>query len=247
MSADSDRPRAEMSIALSRALVLADEVEQFPLGKCGPSDDPDMQTAYLYGFRDVAKRFLASLRRIGDPDLSEQIAGLDPSPEFITGAYDLKADLAGIIDYLRDVAANPAYETGLVNNGLFVDSAIISQLGSARCEFDLTKLIGFCDELNDSYRRGNYLACALLIRAVMNHVPPIFGVQTFEQVVASSGRSVKALLGRLQDESRPIADLHTHILIRARESLPTKHQIEPYKAMFEILLHEILSKTEAVA
>jgi hypothetical protein len=35
-----------------------------------------MQTAYLYAFRDVAKRFLAAAKRLDDPDLSELIVGL---------------------------------------------------------------------------------------------------------------------------------------------------------------------------
>jgi hypothetical protein len=82
----------------------------------------------------------------------------------------------------------------------------------------------------------------LLIRAVMNHVAPIFGEQTFAGVVASSGKSVKAILSRLEDGARPIADLHTHMHIRQRESLPSKNQIEPYKASFEILVQEIVAR-----
>ena len=128
---------------------------------------------------------------------------------------------------------------------MFLDEGNILELKSIRGRFDFAKLIQFCEELNDSYRRRNYLACMLLIRAVLNHVPPIFGAQTFGQVVANSGKSVKTVLSSLEDEARPIADLHTHILIRARESLPTKNQVEPYKASFEILIHEILAKATA--
>ncbi|MEA1934755.1 MAG: hypothetical protein U9N60_10075 [Thermodesulfobacteriota bacterium] len=62
-----------MSTALSQTIKLADEIEKFPLGNCGPSDDPDKQTAFLYAFRDMAKRFVASAKRIGDPDLSEMM------------------------------------------------------------------------------------------------------------------------------------------------------------------------------
>lgn len=40
--------------------------------------------------------------------------------------------------------------------------------------------------------------------------------------------------------NRPIADLHTHILMRKRESLPSRNQVEPYKASFELLLHEVI-------
>jgi hypothetical protein len=219
------RQRTGMSPTLSLALEVAAEIESFPLGKCGPSDDPDMQTAYLYGFRDIAKRFLAAAKRIGDPDLSELIVGLDPSPEYNTDAYDLKGDLIGVIDYLREVAKNPEYEIGVTNNSAFLDQGIVSQLKSIKPPpYDFIKFARFCEELNDAYRRGNYLSCTLLIRAVMNHVPPIFGVQNFNQVVANSSRSIKAVLSRLEDEARPVADLPTHMLIRFKESIPTKHQ-----------------------
>ena len=66
--------------------------------------------------------------------------------------------------YLREAATNPEYESGVINNSAFLDQGVISQLKTARpSAFDIKKLVRFCEELNDSYRRGNYLACALLI------------------------------------------------------------------------------------
>ncbi len=231
-----------MSSALSKAIEYADEIAAFPLGNCGPSDDPDMQTAYLYSFRDLAKQFVAAAKRIGDPDLSEQLSNLDTSPEFITDAYDLRAELFGIIDYLREAAENPKYQEEARNNSAFLNAEVLLELKSiSSSNYDIKKLVAFCDELNDSYGRANYLSCVLLLRAVMNHVPPIFGHSTFSQVVANSGRSIKSVLSHLEDQARPIADFHTHILIRKKEQLPTKHQIEPYKSSFEILIQEIIT------
>ena len=232
-----------MSTALSQAIKFADDIESFPLGNCGPSDDPDKQTAYLYGFLDIAKRFIASAKRIGDPDLSEQLSNLNSSAEFITEAYDLRAELFGIIDYLREAAENPEYQQEAKNNSAFLNSDVLLELKDISSDkYDVKKLVAFCDELNDSYGRANYLCCVLLIRAVMNHIPPIFGFNTFTQVVTNSGKSVKAVLSHLEDQARPIADLHTHILIRKKEQLPSKHQIEPYKPSFEILIQEIIAR-----
>lgn len=232
-----------MHTALSQAIKFADEIEKFPLSNCGPSNDPDMQTAYLYAFRDLAKRFVASAKRIGGTDLSSMIDNLNTSPDFITDAYDLRAELFGIIDYLKDVSANPNYQIEAVNNVSFLNNEILFELKSIENKkFDTKKLVKFCEELNDSYGIGNYLSCALLIRAVMNHIPPIFRAENFSQVVANSGRSIKAVLTHLEDQARPIADLYTHILIRSKEQLPSKHQIEPYKPSFEILIQEIIVK-----
>lgn len=60
--------------ALTLATQLADEIDQYPLGRCGPSDAPDMQYAYAAGFYDIASCFVAAVERVGDPDLSEMVA-----------------------------------------------------------------------------------------------------------------------------------------------------------------------------
>ena len=106
---DMDEKGQTVPTALARAMELADDLERFPLGKCGPSDDLDEQTAYLYAFLDVARPFVAAIKRIGDPDLSEQVSGLVLDIGEITEAYTLKADLQGVIDHLREVAADPTY------------------------------------------------------------------------------------------------------------------------------------------
>lgn len=91
-----------MSTLIERINKLSNEIENFPLGKCSPSDDPDEQTAYLYSFKDLSKRFVASLQRLDDSKLEKMLESIDLNPEFITEAYDLKADLQTIIDYLND-------------------------------------------------------------------------------------------------------------------------------------------------
>jgi hypothetical protein len=230
-----------MTTALSLAIQLADEIEKFPLGNCGPSDDPDMQTAYLYGFRDIAKRFVAAVKRIGDPDLSNMLGQLDASPEFITGAYDLRTELFVIIDHLRQAIQNPTYIDDVANNAAFLNTDVLIKRKAIKgARLDTTKLVKMCEELNDAYGRGNYISSVLLLRAIINHVPPVFGASTFSEAVAHQGRSVKAILTRLNEDARPIADLHTHFLMRATEQLPTKNQIEPYKAGFEVLIQEVI-------
>ncbi len=230
-----------MPNALERALKLANEIEGFPLGKCGPSDDPDMQTAYLYGFLGMVRPFVAAVKRIGDPDLSEQVSKLNLDIDYITEAYTLQGELQGVIDQLREASADPTYGNSVKSNAAFLEPSVLNALRQAKPQkFDCTKLLRFCEELNDAYGRGNYLSCALLLRGIMNHVPPVFGCQTFAQVVAQSGKSLKTVFERLEENARPIADLHTHAIIRAKESLPTRHQVEPYKASFELLIQEVI-------
>lgn len=91
-----------MSKLLDRIKMLSEEVANFPLGNCSPSDDPDMQSACLYSFKDLAKRFVASLKRLDDLRLTKILESIDLNPDHITEAYDLKAELQTVIDYISD-------------------------------------------------------------------------------------------------------------------------------------------------
>lgn len=233
-----------MTTALDLSTKLADDIEQFPLGKCGPSDDPDMQYAYTTGFLDIARRFVGAIKRIGDPDLSEMVSSLDLDISYhVAEAHDLRRELYVVIDALKEVSANPEYSNNVASNAAFLNPDLLMRLKALpTSQFDVIKLVRICEELNDAYARGNYITACLLVRAVINHIPPVFGVTTFKDVVSQSGRSIKAILSRLEDDARPIADLHTHMMIRKAEQLPTKNQIEPYKSAFEILISEVTTK-----
>ncbi|CAD0299442.1 hypothetical protein [Xanthomonas hortorum] len=231
-----------MTTAFELAVQLADQIDQFPLGECGPSDDPDKQYAYCAAFRDTAKRFVAAVKRIGDPDLSLLVSELNTSPSYISEAHDLRADLYVAIDALREAARDPNYSAIAATNGAFLSPEVLLRLKAIPAtNLDPAKLVRICEELNDAYARANFISAALLIRACINHVPTVFGVDTFSQVVAQSGRSIKAILTRLNDDARPIADLHTHLVMRRSEYLPTKNQLEPYKAAFEVLIQEVIA------
>lgn len=231
-----------MITPLELALELSDEITEFPLNECGPSDDPDKQYAFTSSFRGLAIRFVSAAKRIGDPDLSEKLSMLNLDiANYINEAHLLKAEIQTSIDYLSEVSANPNYGKFVANNSLFLDKEVLLEIRSLEgTRFDFVKLIKICEELNDAYSRGNYISSVLLIRTVLNHIPPVFGAKTFNEVVSQSGRSVKSILLRLNDEARPVADLHAHILIRERESIPSKNQIEPYKAAFEVLMQEVI-------
>ena len=95
-----------MSKLIERILELSHEIENFPLGNCSPSDDPDKQTAYLYSFKDLVKRFISSIKRLDDDNLHKMIESININPECLIEAYDLKADIQGILDYINDSMSN---------------------------------------------------------------------------------------------------------------------------------------------
>jgi hypothetical protein len=107
--------------------------------------------------------------------------------------------------------------------------------------FDLTKLVRFCEELNVCFAGECYLAVAMLTRAVIDHVPPIFGCRTFTEVAnnASGSKSFKESMRHLENSSRNIADQHLHGQIRSSESLPTARQVN-FENDLDVLLGEVV-------
>ncbi len=132
-------------------------------------------------------------------------------------------------------------------NGEYVANerlAVLRELNvSLRCGFDLCRLIRLLEELNSCYCSAHYYACAMLLRAVIDHVPPIFGKNKFAEVANSFGRSKKSQLLRLDNSLRDVGDgvLHTHI--RKKEILISVNQIR-FEPEFDILLSEIILKLQ---
>lgn len=107
-------------------------------------------------------------------------------------------------------------------------------------KFDLSKLVQLCEELNSSFANGNYLSVAMLVRAVLDHVPPIFGCSTFSAVGDhyAGQRSFKEAMKNLDASSRKIGDLYLHGQVRNRESLPNETQVD-FSNHIDLLLAEI--------
>jgi hypothetical protein len=228
---------------LENAIEHSKDIESIPIHKCGPSDDPDMQYAYSAAFRDSVSKFIFYAKKIQEPILQELLIGIDDEIDsgFIGECHAIRSKLRVAADYLKQLQADPNFKESILKNDSFVENDLIKKLKEIRSSrFDLRKLVKMVEELNYAYQSENYLSSTLLLRAIINHVPPIFSATNFAQVVANSNRSVKAILSILEDGARPIADLHTHMMIRKKESIPSRNQIEPYKAPFELLINEIL-------
>jgi hypothetical protein len=125
--------------------------------------------------------------------------------------------------------------------GAYIDLDRIEELRAiSSTHLDLTKLIELCEEINTCYSNECYLAVAMLIRAVLDHVPPIFGHSSFGEVANNyGGRSLKKSLQHLQNSSRNIADAHLHLPIRNKESLPNRTQVN-FSNDLDVLLAEIV-------
>ncbi len=123
----------------------------------------------------------------------------------------------------------------------YIESSIILGLSQIKSEkYDLTKLIQMCKELNDNYSLGNYLASGMLIRSILDHIPPIFEKKTFTEVVNNYGtKSFRDIILPLDVSSRKISDSYLHTPIRNKEILPSKTQVS-FQPNMDTLLSEII-------
>jgi hypothetical protein len=115
--------------------------------------------------------------------------------------------------------------------------------GLVSSDFDFKKLIRLCEELNTAYHEKCCFATAMLTRALLDHVPPIFAKKNFEEVASSyGGRSFKGTTQHLQNASRNVADGYLHQQIRKSETLPTPQQVNCGQQL-DALLEEIIRMT----
>jgi len=156
-------------------------------------------------------------------------------------AYDAKAELDALIPDIEAALKFSDYAgASTVAKMWIVESGIIVRLAEKKSNVvDVGTLVKMCREINSSYAHGNILATVLLMRTVLNHIPPIFGHDNFAQVVANAGKSLKESFEHLENGLRKVADFHAHRKITASESYPSVAQVEPYRPQFELLLQQV--------
>ena len=124
------------------------------------------------------------------------------------------------------------------------DYVNIQRINELRCfsstSYDLSKLVRMCEELNICYSSDAYFATLMLVRSILDHIPPIFGYRAFSEIANnhSGGKSFKEVMQRLENTSRKIADSYLHLHIRNSESLPNSTQVK-FDNELDVLLGEI--------
>lgn len=137
----------------------------------------------------------------------------------------------------------PAQPSPVVNSTPYVSQERHKQLKLiAHPDFDLKRLIRLCEELDVNWTVGNYFSVPALVRAIMDHIPPVFACRAFDQVRGSHGdRTFKAHMSRLDDSLRHVADASLHRHIRRSDTLPTDSQVN-FSAELDVLLGEVIAK-----
>lgn len=131
-----------------------------------------------------------------------------------------------------------------INSGAlpYVAEQRIAGIASLKSErFDYSKLAQILMELNFANLNSCTYSVAYLLRAIIDHVPPLFGCESFSQVAAnySGTKSFKKSMEQLQLSLRNISDGLIHTQIRPKEDAPTKVQVD-FRNQLDQLLGEII-------
>jgi hypothetical protein len=216
---------------------------------CGPSDDPDRQTAVTTSYRHLIVQFQRLASRYLTNEFEFRLNAISVDVNDIYSAYDARAELDALLPEIEDAIEfiDDAQSAGNINARI-VDSAIIDALAEIETtNSDAASLVRMCREINSSHAHGNILATVLLMRTVLNHVPPVFGFDTFVQVATNSGKSLRDSFDHLESGLRKVADFHAHRQIAASEFYPSAAQVEPYKPQFELLLQQVIARLASSA
>ena len=132
------------------------------------------------------------------------------------------------IEGVDKVISNSSVPVPQTQGRNFIDIQIIEHLrNTTNKNFDLSRLVRYCEETNDNFRLGNYSSVIFLTRAILDHCPPIFGYKNFDNVAAQyGGSSFKSIAQRLNTSLKKIADHHIHKQIGKKEVLPVQEEID---------------------
>lgn len=159
---------------------------------------------------------------------------------FIDGANKQLEDFIHLIDKLLAQNKVEPKQSTEIRNISYLDKHTLLRLTKIENEkFDLSRLIAFCKELDDNYSLGNYYSCAMILRAILDHIPPIFDKSSFDDVYSKyGGKSFKDIVKPLNETARKIGDNYLHTQIDKKVIQITKTQVD-FQANIDFLLNEV--------
>jgi hypothetical protein len=143
-------------------------------------------------------------------------------------------------DFLKDSWGKGFTKSIEVIKDPYINISRIEELTKVRNkDFELTKLIKLCEEINSSNESESYYAVGALVRAILDHVPPIFSCKDFNEVANNykaegDSKSFKESMLHII-RVKNIADSILHSQIRKSEVLPTETQVDCKRDMDKLL------------
>lgn len=195
----------------------------------GGEEKPADWTRYLnreiLKYRDVksVEEYVEKVSRITSDAVAEAF------PNSFHGPVNLAPGDRAVPNAPRTIATVPAVtERSPGDVPPYVKASLIEELRqkSGTTNWNLDKLLKLIEELNSNYAAGNAYASHALLRAILDHTPPAFGLNNFDQVASnhSWSRTDKTYVKNLRD-FRNAADDVLHRQLRKSADIITLHDM----------------------
>lgn len=164
------------------------------------------------------------------------------NPPTLEQLHEAIGFVEGGLNQLRRKSSLPPNPNGATQKPPYVDPHRILQLrGIKSTQWDLKRLVRLLQELNIAHANEAHMATAMLVRAIADHVPPIFNAKNFSEVANNypAPRSFSEQVKQLDTSLRKIADMHIHQPVRKTEVLPLAPQVD-FRGALDVLLSEIV-------
>ena len=128
------------------------------------------------------------------------------------------------------------------NDPTYVSPSRLAEIrGLKLAAWDVSRLVRLLEELNAAYANRSHMSVAMLVRAVTDHLPPVFDCKTFAEVANNyaGAKSFRGSMLHLHGSMKNIADAHLHVQIRKSETLPNEAQVD-FRADLDALLAEVV-------
>lgn len=195
-----------------------------------------------FSIRSLKTAYIIHLKRLGIPvaNIVENMKIVSrPSRDYYNSLDYRKIDV-NFSPFDRDLSK--IEESYNIANEPYISEKRITELSLIISEkYDLTRLIELLRELNISYQNNSFMSIALITRAIIDQIPPIFGFDTFNQVENNyqGSKSFKKAMNHLNNSLRNVADSYLHVTVRKKESIPTFQQVD-FRSDLDLLLSEII-------
>lgn len=159
----------------------------------------------------------------------------------LASVKEARALVEGAVNHMRRRPA-PDNRRSVSTKPHYVDTSRLAELRALTGRaWDISRLIRLCEELNVAHDNECHMSIAMLVRAIVDHVPPIFGCKSFNEVAnnCQGAKSFRGSMQHLNQSLRNIADAHLHVQIRASEILPTGPQVD-FRGDLDVLLAEVV-------
>jgi hypothetical protein len=160
------------------------------------------------------------------------------------GVHVIQANTIDFSPTLAQPIGVPPTITPVIEPPRYVNADLITELEQkqGQTKWNLDKLLQLLRELDSNYAVDNAYSCHTLLRAIIDHVPPILGHPSFEVAAPSHtwSRTDKKYMKRLLD-FKVQADDVLHRPIRQSANVITMHDL-PQAAALNALLRECIDK-----